>query len=425
VNLPDMENPPAPPGVPIRRILLVDCDAFFVQVARLEDPDGVGQIPRLIVGGGGGRGVVTSASYEVRAQGVRSGMPVAEALRCCPDATVVPVPRQACVGRSREIRRTLETLAPVVEAASIDEFYLDLSGTERLPGFESLAVAAAHIQTRVLADTQVQVSIGGGTNRLVAKLAAGRAKPFGTHVISPGAEASFMATLSVRAIPGVGPALAEALEVRGIRSVPELLRVEEAWLARWVGEARAGWLRARAQGIDPTPVTPGDERKSISAERTFAEDVPPGGSGDAFLEGRLLELAMRVGETLRDQGLRARTVTVKLRDADFTTRTRARTIPGGATSDRTIWQVGSELLRELRQAARPTRLLGIGLSALEDAGRGGDAEPQLDLLPDTLPPPRIPQGESPRARTLSRVADEVRARFGQGALRPGRTLEND
>jgi DNA polymerase-4 len=429
-SFPDPERPLKGRDVPDRRILLVDCDAFFVQVARLADPAGAGQADRLIVGGRGGRGVVTSASYSVRAFGVHSGMPVARALQLCPDAVVVPVPRDACAARSRAIRAELEHLSPMVEAASIDEFYLDLTGTERLPGFEDLPAAAWRIRDRVFARTEIQVSIGVGTNRLVAKLAAGPAKPAGVHVIPAGEEALFLSTLEVRDIPGVGPAMATALSTRGIRTVPELLALEFTWLEQWLGLGRARWLRDRCLGIDTTPVTPDEARKSISAERTFSEDVAPGPAGDAWLEGKLLDLSMTVGQALRKEGLQARTVTVKVRDADFTTRTRARTVPGGVTTDRTIWHVGLDLLNELRtkgpeRRRQGTRLLGISVSGFvgETPSDLSPAEAQLELIPDLAPERPHPEGESVRNRTLSQVADLVRTRFGAHALRPGRVLE--
>jgi DNA polymerase IV len=411
------EQPPSPPG---RSIFLVDCDAFFVQVARLEDPEGAGREELLVVGGRSGRGVVTSASYAARAFGVRSGMPMSEARRLCPGAVVVPVPRGACAARSRAVRAELEALAPVVEAASIDEFYLDLTGTERLFGGAPLADTARRIRSQVREATGITVSIGGGTNRLVAKLAAGHAKPHrgkdGVFIVPPGGEAAFMEGLRLRDIPGVGPRLASTLEERGLRTVPELLRVEPAWLARWVGEARADWLRDRALGRGRDTVDGGEARKSISSERTFSSDVPPGEQGDAELEGRLLGLVLSVGETLRRKGLRARTLTVKLRDADFSTRQRSRTLVEPVESDRAIFEVARTLLAELRARRRPTRLLGVGVSGFDDDPR------QLDLLaedPDA-PPPRA---ESERDRTLSHLADRVRARFGEGALRPGRVVD--
>jgi len=429
-----LSKPPSPDGRSNhdprggRSILLLDCDAFFVQVARREDPDGAGRAERLLVGGSSGRGVVTSASYAVRAFGVRSGMPVAEALRLCPDAMVVPVPREACVERSRAIRAELETLAPVVQAASIDEFYLDLTGTERLFGGASLARTAARIRGRVHEATGILVSVGGATNRLVAKLAAGYAKPHATRaggggepgvfVVPPGREADFMASLAVADIPGVGPALAGELEQRGIVTVPDLLAVEPGWLARWVGEGRAAWLRERALGRDDSEVTAGEARKSISAERTYGTDVPPGPAGDAELEGRLLELSMSVGATLREKGFRARTITVKLRDADFSTRQRSHTLPEAVESDRAVYEVGRAMLRELRARGRATRLLGIGVAGFEDEA----GVEQLDLLGPDDPGAPV-RAESDRDRTLSRVADQVRARFGDDAIRPGRVME--
>lgn len=394
-----------------RRVLLVDCDAFFVQVARLEDPEGAGRADPLLVGGAGGRGVVTSASYSARPFGVRSGMPTAEALRLCPEATVVPVPRQACSRRSREIRSALESLAPVVQAASIDEFYLDLSGTERLWSGEPLEATAARIRASVLQQTGISVSIGGGTNRLVAKLATRRAKPAGVHVVRPGSEAEFVASLELSAIPGIGPSLRARLEDRGIYRVRELAAVEEAWLIRWFGAARGRWLWERARGIDSSPVIASEERKSISSERTFHEDLH---DPDA-LERHLLQLVLSVGETLRNQGLRARTVTSRVRDDDFRTRQASRTLEQAIESDRVLFEVSRDLFRELRaRRTRPTRLLGVGVSNLIPEGGAR----QLSMFDEH------PTRESDRDRRLSRLGDELRARFGRDALRPGRTIRD-
>ncbi len=395
-----------------RRILLVDCDMFFVQVARLEDPDGAGRTPLLMVGGSAeGRGVVTSADYRVRKYGVHSGMPMARARRLCPDATIVPVPREACRRRSREIRELLGSLAPVVQAASIDEFYLDLTGTERLFGNESLEATAHRIRKQVLRKTRISVSVGGGPVRLVAKLAVERAKPGGVHVVPPGSEAAFLRGHDLDRIPGVGPALLEALQERGLRTVDDVLMVEEEWLRRWFGENRGRWLWERVRGIDPSPVTAEDERKSISAERTFPTDV----DDDAELERRLLGLALEVGRTLREKGLQARTVTVKVRDADFTTRQASRTLPEAMESDRTLFGMARELLDELRQRrSGPVRLLGVGVGSLQERG----APEQLSLLD------RGAGSETERDRTLSRTVDLLRRRFGKGTLLPGRIMED-
>jgi len=392
-----------------RRILLVDCDAFYVQVARLEDPEGAGKAPLLIVGGSpSGRGVVTSASYEARAFGVRSAMPTAHALRLCPDATVVGVPRGSVTRRSREVRAVLEELAPVVQAASVDEFYLDLTGTERLFAPESLADTAWRIRRTVLERTAISVSLGGGTRRVIAKLAATRAKPAGVHVVPAGDEQAFLNTLDLSELPGVGPALVEALGKRGLVRVADAVDVQEEWLQRWFGERRGAWLYRRVRGVDRSPVDPAERRKSISSERTFFEDL----KRDEDLERRLIELVSSVGATLRSKAMRARTVTVKLRDHDFRTRQHSRTLPEAIESDTAIRETALALLSDLRRERRvPARLIGVGLSGLTT---GSDSK-QLALFEDG-------PGESDRDRDVSRAMDAISERFGRGTLVPGRVI---
>ena len=391
------------------RILLVDCDAFYVQVARLEDPEGAGRVDLLLVGGSQtGRGVVTSASYSARRFGVRSAMPTAQALRLCPDATVVGVPRGACSQKSREIRSCLERLAPVVQAASIDEFYADLTGTERVFR-ESLEVTARHIRETVLEATRISVSIGGGTRRMIAKLASGIAKPGGVHIVPAGQEAEFMKGLDLADIPGVGPALVEALRKRGLVRIEEALGVQQPWLERWFGAHRGRWLYRRMRGLDSSRVDPREPRKSISSERTFFEDL----NSDEDLEGKLLRLCRSVTHTLRKAGLRARTITVKLRDGDFKTRSRSTTLvepleTGGAT-----YRIARVLLAELRTQRRaPARLLGVSLTNLDS----GVDPVQFGLFEET---DRL---EGHRERTLDHVVDGLRERFGDGAVLPGRII---
>ncbi|MGB1842155.1 MAG: DNA polymerase IV [Longimicrobiales bacterium] len=397
-----------PESLPARRVLLVDCDAFFVQVARLEDPEGAGKSPLLIVGGSAsGRGVVTSASYETRAYGVRSAMPTAQALRLCPDATVVGVPRGSVTRRSREVRAVLEELSPVVQAASVDEFYLDLTGTERLFTPETLEDTAWRIRSEVLARTGISVSLGGGTRRVIAKLAATRAKPAGVHIVAEGTEQEFLDPLRLAELPGVGPALVESLGKKGLITVAEARAVQPEWLRRWFGPRRGEWLHRRIHGIDGSPVDPHERRKSISSERTFSEDL----HRDDDLDQRLLELSTSVGSTLRKKELRTRTVTVKLRDHDFTTRQHSRTLPEPVESNQAIIDVARTLLRELRADRRvPVRLLGVGLSSLT----GSSQSPQLPLFDD-------PGGhhETERDRNLSRVVDRLSDRFGYGTVVSG------
>jgi len=394
-----------------RRILLVDCDAFFVQVARLLDPDGAGRARLLIVGGSPtGRGVVTSASYEARAFGVHSAMPTARALRLCPRAMVVPVPRSACVEKSREVRTVLQEMAPVVEAASIDEFYLDLSGTERLFHDEPLTDTARRIRERVLGRTEISVSIGGGTRRVIAKLATRRAKPAGVHVVPPGGEEAFLRTLDLGDLPGVGPSLVKALAKRGLVRVQDALDVQVEWLQAWLGERRGAWLHRRIHGWDDSEVDPHEARKSISAERTFFQDL----DDDETLERRLLELAGSVAAQLRAKGLRARTVTVKLRDADFTTRVHSRTVPEPVESDAAVYEAARDLLRELRRQRRaPARLVGVALAALS----APDDPHQLTLFGERT------DGETERDRAVSRAVDHLRDRYGERAVRPGRLFD--
>ena len=393
-----------------RRILLVDCDSFFVQVARLEDPEGAGRHPLLLVGGRSNRGVITSASYAAREYGVRSGMPTRRALALCPGAEVVPVPRGACVERSRAVREVLREVSPVLQAASIDEFYLDLTGTERMLGGEELAATADRIRRVVRERTEIAVSLGGGTQRVVAKVATRLAKPNGVHVVAPGGEAAFMSRFRLADLPGIGPAFLRQLEEKGLRTVKEAAAVEADWLVRWFGPGRGNWLWERVRGIDPSEVDARDRRKSISSERTFFEDL----NDDEELERRLLQLSCNVGRQLRGKGLRARTVTVKIRDHDFTTRQAGSTQPEGLETDRAVFTVATSLLHQLRHRRRTgVRLLGVGVSNLVRQS----AKSQLDLFGDR------PALESERDRTIARAVDRIRDRYGREALRPARVLD--
>ena len=383
-------------------------------VARLADPEGAGQARLLIVGGSSEqRGVVTSASYEARAFGVHSAMPMARAVRLCPGATVVPVPWDACTQKSREIGAVLRRFTPVVEQASSDEFYLDLSGTEQLYGGEPLAATARRMRDAVIAETSLSLSIGGGTSKFVAKLAAGLAKPRpgraadGVHVVAPGAEADFMLQFALADIPLIGPKFQERLARFGLRTVRDVVRHERDTLVGWLGEREGTWLHERARGIDRAPVEVNREAKSVSRDETFATDL----DDDAALAGRLLALADRASADVRESGLVARTVTVKLRDADFTTRQASRTLADAVQSDRAVYAVARELLARLRAARRvPARLLGVALSQL--VRQGGEGQLSLLETPGTTL-------ETERDRVISRMIDEVRERFGPDALGRG------
>lgn len=398
-----------PPPERHRRILLADCDSYFVRCAMLADPEGAGRQELLIVGGrADARGVVTSASYAARKFGVHAGMPMSQAARLCPRAMIVPVPGEMVKAKHHEVRAVLDEFAPVVEAASVDEFFLDLTGTEELYRGEPLEDTCRRMQRQVLERTGISLSIGGATQRTLAKMAASVNKPFGVHVVPPGGEAEFIARFDLADIPGVGPAFAEALRRRGAVTVRDLLRVEEDTVVSWVGEGRGRWLHRLARGHDASAITPRAAQKSISHERTFARDLLT----EEEIETKLLMLSTETGASLRDEGLKARTVTVRLRYADFTDRSASRTLPEPVESDRAIYQVALALLRQLRSRRRGgIRLLHVGVSRL-----GGDDDGELVLLenPDAV--------ESDRDRRLSQAADRLRSRFGRGTLRPGRIV---
>jgi len=392
-----------------RRILLADADAFYVSVARLVDPDGAGRAPCLIVGGSPERrGVVTSASYEARAFGVTSAMPMARAIRLCPQATVVPVPFEACAAKSREIRGVLQRFAPLVETASSDEYYLDLTGTERLYRDEPLADTARRIREAVLTETRLSVSIGGGASKLVAKMAATLAKPGGVHVVPAGEEAAWMRRFQLADLPFVGPRFQERLARYHLLTVDHAVAAGRANLVQWLGEREGAWLWDRVHGVDHSAVEPGGDPKSISRDETFAVDV----DDDATLTAELIRQVDRAAADLREDGFLARTVTVRLRDADFTDRQASRTLEAPVLSDRAILRVAKELLLRLRAARRtPARLLGVALSGLVR----DDAPAQLSLLEAAAP-----EAESAKDRAVAKVVDDLRRRVGDDAIAVGR-----
>ena len=401
----------------VPRILLADADAFFVAVARKVDPEGAGRAPLLIVGGRpGSRGVVCSASYETRAFGVRSAMPIAHALRLCPDAMCVPVPRNACSDNSRAIRRVLETFTPAVEGASIDEWYLDLSGTEALYHGESLRETALRMRQAVIDQVGLSLSLGGGPSKLVAKLAAERAKPSkqpdggGVFIVPDDGVLAFMRTVELADIPGIGPKLQEKLGALGLRHASDVLPHDRLTLTRWVGPKTADWLYDRVRGVSHSSVEPRTPAKQISREETFPRDI----STNAEVASELRMLAEKVGSDLRGEGLGARTITVKLRDTSFTTRTASRTLDQPIESDRALIDVAQALLTKLRGVRpAPARLVGVAVS---NFGSARDAE-QLSIFQTTHATPEAPERE--RDRDLSRAVDRVREKFGDTAIRTG------
>lgn len=396
------------------RILLADADAFFVGVARMVDPDGAGKAPLLIVGGTReSRGVVCSASYETRKFGVRSAMSIAQALRLCPDAMCVPVPMKACGVKNREIRAVLERFAPSVEGASIDEWYMDLDGTEGVYHDEPLATTAHRMRDAVRRETGLSVSIGGGTNKLIAKLAVERAKPKpgsgadGVHIVPPGTEEAFLRTLRLAELPMVGPKFQERLAALGMITVPDALQYDLATLQRWLGQRAGEWLWDRVHGVSESHVESRGVAKSLSRDETFGHDLVK----DEELERELLRLATRAASDLRGDGLTTRTVTVRIRDMDFRTRSARRTLPKPVVSDRVIYGIARELLAKLRAARRvPARLLGVALSSLAQ-------DPKADQLA-LFAVDSDPLAETDRDRALARTVDRVRERFGAKGIMP-------
>lgn len=395
-----------------RRILLADADAFFVAVARMVDPEGAGKEPLLIVGGSReSRGVVCSASYETRKFGVRSAMPISQALRLCPTAMCVPVPGKACSRMSGEIRRVLERYAPVVEGTSIDEWYLDLSGTEGVYHHEPLAETAHRMRSAVHTETGISISIGGGTNKLIAKLAVERAKPKlgadGVHIVPSGTEETFLRTFTLAELPLVGPKFQQRLAALWMTTVPDVLERDLPTLRRLLGEREAEWLWNRVRGISESVVEGGGEAKSISRDETFPHDL----RDDKALERELLALVTRAAFDLRRDGLAARTITVRIRDMDFRTRSAQRTLLEPVVSDRVVFGVARQLLAKLRSARRvPARLLGVALSSLGQ-------DPRADQL-QLFAADAGPLAETARDRTLARTVDRVREKFGAKGILP-------
>jgi DNA polymerase-4 len=394
------------------RIGCLDLDTFFVSVERLFEPSLVGK-PVIVGGGPGKRGVVTSASYEVRPLGVHAGMPLVLALRLAPDAIVVPGRHGAYSEYSARVREVLERFCPLVQAASIDEFFLDLGGCERLyrragdrDDDATVERAVRELTATILEETGLPASAGIATSRPVCKIASGIAKPRGVLLVPAGREAEWLAPLPVRKYPGVGPVAEARLAALGITTLGELARTDPERLgplgqlgavlpalARGEGAHEVGPDRPAFREHDPEE---GGEVGSISNERTFAADL-----GDRRrLESVLCALAERVCWRARKRGVLARTVTLRLRFADFETISRARTV-APTCSELELHPVLCALLagalREDRRRRR-VRLLGVALSRLAPAER------QLGLF------------AWPGAR-VHRAVDGVRKRYGFDAIR--------
>jgi DNA polymerase-4 len=380
-------------------ILHVDMDAFFASVEISRAPHLRG---RPVVVGGGVRGVVAAASYEARRYGIRSAMPMSQALRLCRDLVVLPPDRAAYSAVSAAVMAILRDVTPLVEPLSLDEAFLDVAGAIRLHGRPG-AIAAA-IRGRVAAELGLTCSVGVAPTKFVAKLASARCKPDGLLVVPSDKVFDFLHPLPVTVLWGVGARTAEQVHRIGVRNVADLAATPIDTLRRTLGNAAADHLHQLAQGIDPRPVQVSDVEKSISSDHTTDVDLVEADE----VHRELLRLSGEVGRRVRDRRLTARTIGIKIRFADFSTVTRVRSLPSWTDSDDLIYRTARELYAALDLDRPRIRLVGVKCENLRDAA---DAPEQLMLDTDATEP-------AARARA-ERVLDAARARFGAGVIRYG------
>ena len=383
-----------------RAILHVDMDAFYASVEQRDRPELRGQ--PLIVGGTTNRGVVAAASYEVRKFGVRSAMPIREALRRCPHAICVP-PRMSVYREvSHQVFGVFHEYTPVVEGLSLDEAFLDVTASLALKG-DAISIARG-IKQKIREVTQLGASVGVSINKLVAKIASDLEKPDGLTVITADNMHTALDPLSVRRLPGLGRKLGERVEAAGLMTLGELRRAPDAVLWPIFGRDSQR-MRERASGVDERPVMAEWDEKSISAEETFFSDL----TEVARMEAEVLRLADRAAARMRAQNLATGCVQVKIRRADFTTFTRQKRFEPSTTDSRTIAKIAAELLAGWleEQPRAKVRLLGVGVNHLHAAD-------QLDLF--------APPAAAPTATALDSAVDLIRERFGTLAVRRGSAL---
>jgi len=382
-----------------RTIFHVDMDAFFVSVEELFDPSLKGK-PVVVGGQRDERGVVCAASYAARKFGVHSAMPLRTAAKLCPQAIFVDGHPERYRESSEKVFKVLTAFSPQVEMASIDEAYLDMTGTARLHG---PPLRAAHkLHQRMKEETRLNCSIGIGASRLIAKVSSGQAKPNGVLWIVPGEESKFLAPLDVREIPGVGKVMESHLHELGIKKVGDLARLEDSELeerfGKW-GLALAGKARGEdAGGWFDSEVGADAEAKSISHEHTYNEDTADAGQ----LEATLMRLSEMVGRRLREAQLHARTIQLKLRYKDFTTITRAHTLPEPTQLDGEIFEQIRMLFRKNWKQGVEVRLLGVQASSFEARAE------QINL---------IEGGRQQRWKDALAAADRLRDKFGESSVK--------
>jgi len=381
-----------------RMILHVDLDAFFVSVELLERPDLRGK-PTAVGGRPDERGVIASASYEARKFGVRSAMPTRTAVQLCPDLILLPSHHDLYTQHSHRIMTLLLEITPQIEQISIDEAFLDITGTELRYG--SAEKLAHYLHDRIHDEFGLPCSIGVASNKLVAKIATEKAKPNNICIVPIGTEAAFLAPLPVRALWGVGPKTAEILKAMNVETIGQLAQARSDVLANRLGKRGADEIIQRAHGIDDSPVKNDHVVKQISQETTFAKDV----RAADVLRATLLELSEGVGRHLREANLNARTIAIKLRYSDFTTFTRQTTLPQPTNIDQEIFTT-AWMLFEANWNKRAIRLIGVAGRKLSPAAK------QLDLF----------GSQDDRVVRLTRTVDEIRHKYGTASLKRGSTL---
>jgi DNA polymerase IV len=392
-----------PQEIPLHSsILHVDMDAFFVSVELLERPDLRGR-PVVVGGRPDQRGVVSAASYEARKYGIHSAMPLRTAGRLCPHAVFLDGHHEKYSEWSDRVASILGKFSPIVEMVSVDEAYLDLSGTERLYG-PPLA-AADKLLRAITRQTNLPCSGGLATTRLVAKVASDQAKPRGLIWVAPGVEAQFLAPLPIRKIPGIGEVTERALRALGIETVEQLGAHEREKLERIFGQWGTALYR-KARGGDSYEFLIDAEPKSISHNHTFGEDT----NDVSVMETMLSHLSQKACKRLREAGLSARTLTLTIRYAGFQTYTRSKTVQTAVNLDGDIHAIFLDLFRAHRDPKRRVRLLGTALSGLSHGTK------QLDLLE---------ADRRERLDRLTRATDQLRDKFGFGSLQFGGSLRRD
>jgi len=380
-------------------ILHVDMDSFFGEVERVSDPGLRGR--PVAVGGTGPRGVIASASYEARDHGVRSAQPTSTALRLCRDLVVVPPGHGRYGEASEKVFEIFRSFTPSVEGLSLDEAFLDVSGlTHHYPSAVEVAIA---VRERMKDRLSLPASVGIAATKFVAKLASEAAKPDGHRLVPVATQLEFVHALPIEALWGVGPATLASMERLGILTVGDLSELPEATLVGTFGPAQGRHLSDLSNGLDPRPVEPDSEARSVSVEQTYSTDL----EGSDLIESSLLAHAQRLSGRLRRAGLSARTLTLKIRYDDFTTLTRSVTSGSPIDSPREIFQTSQRLLGEV-DSDRPVRLLGLAGSSLVES----HSPRQLTI-----------DSDDDWARVADAVSD-VRDRYGEHAVDPARLLES-